>query len=150
MTKAFIEIPQHSRYKYELDKETNTLILDRPLNQSIPANYGFIPNTLSEDGDPLDVFVITKPKYPLVPGTFCKVHFIGIMYCNDNGVTDHKLIATLENENNMLLWNREITQIENYLQTYKDGFIYQSYSDLDSALKELYKCQELYNASKPA
>ena len=115
MVKAFIEIASGSKYKYELDKQTNTLVLDRPLNQFIPANYGFIPETLSEDGDPLDVFVITDE--PLVPGTICKVNLIGIMFCKDNGIPDHKLVATLKDNDIEAHCCERLDLIVNYLKT---------------------------------
>jgi inorganic pyrophosphatase len=140
MIKAFIEIPMHSRYKYELDKESNTLILDRPLNQIIPANYGFIPNTLAPDNDPLDIFVITK--YPLVPGSICKVNVIGIMKCTDNGTQDDKIIATLEGENMIAHWSKELDHIVNYLKTYKEGFEYVIYSNELDAMQEIETCQK--------
>lgn len=138
MFKAFIEIPMHSRYKYEMDKETNTLILDRPLNQLLPANYGFIENTLAPDGDPLDVFVITR--YPLVPGSICKINIMGIMKCMDNGVSDDKIIATLDGENKIYNWPNELTNITNYLKTYKNGFEYMIYLNESDALEAINNC----------
>jgi len=142
MIKAFIEMAMYSRYKYELDKETNTLLLDRPLNQIIPANYGFIPNSLAEDNDPLDLFVITK--YPLVPGTICKVNIMGIMVCKDNGVQDNKLIATLTDENMIAHWSKELEAITTYLKTYKKGFEYVIYSNENDAHQEIINCQNRY------
>jgi inorganic pyrophosphatase len=142
MIKAFIEIPLDSKYKYELDKETNLLILDRPLNQHIPQNYGFIPETLAEDGDPLDVFVITI--FPLIPGALHKILPMGIMICKDNGINDHKIIATLVDENSAFYWNVELDLIKIYLQTYKQGFEYELYAGEIHALQEIKTCQEAY------
>lgn len=137
--KAFIEIPAGSRYKYELDKDSNQLILDRPLNQEIPYNYGFIPNTLCGDGDPLDVFIISK--YPLTPGTFCKIKILGALICEDNGKSDDKLIAKLQGEDIELNQKEVLDKIQNYLLTYKTGFnvIRQAYtSNSIKLLKDAY------------
>lgn len=146
MVKAFIEMSMHSRYKYELDKESNTLLLDRPLNQSIPANYGFIENTLAPDNDPLDIFVITK--FPLVPGSICKVNIMGIMKCTDNGTQDYKIIATLEGENMIAHWSKELDAIVNYLKTYKEGFEYIIYSNESDAMQEIIDCQKANVSTK--
>ena len=143
MVKAFIEMVMHSRYKYELDKDSNTLLLDRPLNQAIPANYGFISNSLAPDNDPLDIFVITK--FPLTPGTICKVNVMGIMKCTDNGTQDDKIIATLEGENMIAHWSRELESIEKYLKTYKEGFEYIIYSNESDAMQEIKICQKAFH-----
>lgn len=140
MIKAFIEIPEGSELKYELDKLTNQLQVDRELNQPIPANYGFIPATLAEDGDPLDVFVISKDPLPM--GTEFEIELLGIMYCKDDGVPDHKLIACLKNDEiNARMY---FGDIERYLRTYKDNFEYQYLGSCRYAKKELDKCREAY------
>jgi len=90
---AIIEIPMGSSNKYELDKETGLLMLDRVLYSAVyyPANYGFIPGTLADDGDPLDVLVLgAEPVYPL---TLVKARVIGLMVMKDQDELDHKLIA---------------------------------------------------------
>ena len=90
---AVIEISKNSKNKYELDKETGMLILDRILFTSThyPANYGFVPLTLSEDGDPLDVFVYCSQ--PLVPMSLVECTPIGAIDMVDNNQIDTKLIA---------------------------------------------------------
>ena len=90
---AVIEIPKGSKQKYELDKKTGLLILDRILYTSThyPANYGFIPHTLAEDGDPLDVLVLCSES--LLPLSLVKVYPIGVITMNDNGKNDEKIIA---------------------------------------------------------
>ncbi|MBU0757142.1 MAG: inorganic diphosphatase [Nanoarchaeota archaeon] len=88
-----VEIPKDSMNKYELDKETGMLVLDRVLYSSVhyPGNYGFIPQTLWEDGDPMDVLVLgTTSVYPM---TIVKVRPIGIMGMIDNLSRDDKIIA---------------------------------------------------------
>ena len=90
---AVIEIQKGSKQKYELDKKTGILILDRILYTSThyPANYGFIPHTLAGDGDPLDVLVLCSES--LLPMSLVKVYPIGVITMNDNGSTDEKIIA---------------------------------------------------------
>ncbi len=90
---AVIEIPKGSKCKYELDKYTGLLKLDRILYTSThyPANYGFIPRTFADDGDPLDVLVLcSEPVYPL---TLIRVYPIGVMRMIDDGKMDDKIIA---------------------------------------------------------
>jgi len=90
---AVIEIQKGSKQKYELDKKTGLLILDRILYTSThyPANYGFIPHTLADDGDPLDVLVLCSES--LLPLSLVKVYPIGVITMNDNGSNDEKIIA---------------------------------------------------------
>ena len=90
---AFIEIPKGCKTKYELDKETGLLRLDRVLYTSTvyPANYGFIPRTFADDGDPLDVLVLCGE--PLYPSTLVTCYPIGVIKMLDNGALDEKIIA---------------------------------------------------------
>ena len=90
---AVIEIPEGSKKKYELDKRTGLLRLDRILHTAThyPANYGFIPRTYADDGDPLDVLVLcAEPIYPM---TLVQVYPIGCMRMYDGGKLDDKIIA---------------------------------------------------------
>ena len=88
-----IEIPKGYKQKYELDKETGALILDRILYTSThyPANYGLIPRTLSDDGDPLDVLVLCSES--LEPLSMVRCYPIGVITMLDNGASDEKIIA---------------------------------------------------------
>ena len=90
---AVIEIPKGSRCKYELDKYTGLLRLDRVLYTSThyPANYGFIPRTYADDGDPLDVLVLCAES--IQPMTLIRVYPIGVMRMLDDGHEDDKIIA---------------------------------------------------------
>jgi inorganic pyrophosphatase len=90
---AVIEIPLGSNVKYELDKPTGLIRVDRILYSAVyyPANYGFIPQTLAEDDDPLDVLVLCQES--VVPLTVMKARAIGLMTMTDTGKTDHKIIA---------------------------------------------------------
>ncbi|OHS93925.1 Soluble inorganic pyrophosphatase [Tritrichomonas foetus] len=95
---AVIEIPSLSRVKTELDKPTGLLKVDKILHSSViyPANYGFIPETLAEDGDPLDVLVLCQLSIP--PLSIVKVRPIGVMPMEENGECDNKIIAVSIND----------------------------------------------------
>lgn len=90
---AVVEIPTGSKKKYELDKETGLIILDRILHTSThyPANYGFIPRTYGEDRDPLDVLVLCSE--PLEPMTLVRCYPIGMISMVDSDRSDEKIIA---------------------------------------------------------
>lgn len=90
---AVIEIPKGCKNKYELDKDTGFLILDRVLSTSThyPANYGFIPRTYSEDNDPLDVLVLCSET--IVPLATVRCYPIGVVMMQDGGDMDYKIIA---------------------------------------------------------
>jgi len=90
---ACIEISKGSKQKYEMDKKTGLLILDRILYTSThyPANYGFIPHTLAADNDPLDVLVLCSES--LIPMSLVKCYPIGVIIMNDSGAVDEKVIA---------------------------------------------------------
>ncbi len=90
---AVIEIPMGSSVKYELDKKTGLLRLDRILYSAVyyPANYGFIPQTLAEDDDPLDVLVLCQES--VAPLTLVNARVIGLMTMIDTGKRDHKILA---------------------------------------------------------
>lgn len=93
--RAVIEIPKGSSNKYELDKSSGLLKLDRVLSSAVfyPANYGFIPQTLAEDHDPLDVLVYCVEDIP--PMCLCEARAVGLMTMIDHGDPDHKIIAVL-------------------------------------------------------
>ena len=90
---AVIEIPKGSKKKYELDKETGYLMLDRILYTSThyPANYGFIPRTYGDDLDPLDVLLLCSEE--IEPMTLVRCYPIGVITMIDNGRNDEKIIA---------------------------------------------------------
>src|SRR6058998_1269790 len=90
---AIVEIPFGSSVKYELDKVSGLIKLDRVLYSAVyyPANYGFIPQTLAEDDDPLDVLVLCQEA--VAPLTLVKARAIGLMTMVDSGKRDHKILA---------------------------------------------------------
>src|SRR5437762_11304325 len=109
---AVVEIPMGSSVKYELDKETRMLRLDRILYSAVyyPANYGFIPQTLAEDDDPLDVLVLCQEA--VAPLTLVKARAIGLMTMVDSGKKDHKILAVAmdDPEVNSLRESRELPE----------------------------------------
>lgn len=89
-----IEIPANSTpVKYEVDKDSSAVFVDRFMATPMfyPANYGFIPNTLADDGDPLDVLVVTP--YPVVPGSVIRCRPVGVLNMTDEAGGDAKLVA---------------------------------------------------------
>ena len=97
---AVTEISKGSKQKYEMDKKTGLLRLDRILYTSThyPANYGFIPHTLAADNDPLDVLILCSES--LIPMSLVKCYPIGVIIMNDNGAVDEKIIAIPETDPN--------------------------------------------------
>ena len=89
-----IEIPAHGQpVKYEIDKDSGALVVDRFMTVAMfyPCNYGFIPNTLSEDDDPVDVLVITP--VPLLPGSVVRARPVGVLQMTDEAGPDAKILA---------------------------------------------------------
>ena len=127
---VIIEVPVGGEpIKYEMDKEAGTLFVDRFLYTPMryPGNYGFIPHTLSEDGDPCDVLVANTR--PLVPGSYIAVRPIGVMLMEDEGGGDEKIIAVpvpkltkrYENVHNYTdLPQITLDQIQHFFEHYKD------------------------------
>lgn len=127
---VIIEVPVGGQpIKYEMDKEAGALIVDRFLYtpMTYPGNYGFVPHTLSEDGDPIDVLVCNTR--PLLPGCVIKVRPIGVMVMEDDGGKDEKIIAVPVQkltrrydkvENYTDLPEITLKQIEHFFEHYKD------------------------------
>jgi inorganic pyrophosphatase len=124
---AIIEIPANERNKYELDKELGIFRLDRVLHSAVhyPGDYGFIPRTLGDDGDPLDILVMmTRPVFT---GCLVECRPIGLFHLIDKGRADEKVIAVpLEDpytENLVELSDlrpHALKEIEHFFQVYKD------------------------------
>ena len=126
VVEARIEIPMGSQNKYEVDHNTGKIKLDRVLYSSshYPAEYGYIDNTISEDGDPLDILVFTSA--PTFPGCYIDARIIGGMYMIDCGEEDIKLLAVnvgdprYENIQKLDdLAPHFLKEIENFFSTYK-------------------------------
>ena len=90
---AVIEIPYGSNIKYEIDKDSGAVVVDRVLYSAMfyPANYGFVPNTLADDGDPADILVLNE--YPLQAGSVIKCRLVGVLVMEDEAGMDEKLLA---------------------------------------------------------
>ncbi|WP_185850998.1 inorganic diphosphatase [Blattabacterium cuenoti] len=124
---VLIEIPKGSRNKYEFDKKNHFIRLDRVLYSpmSYPTDYGFIPKTLSKDGDPLDVLVFLTE--PTIPGCLIKVKPIGVFFMKDEKGEDEKIICVPLSDPNYNTINNidEISfhskkEIEHFFLVYKD------------------------------
>jgi inorganic pyrophosphatase len=134
-----VEIPQGSSVKYELDKEHGLLRLDRILYSAVyyPSNYGFMPQTLAEDDDPLDVLVLCKE--PVDPLTLVNARAIGLMTMVDTGKKDHKIIAVAcdDPEYN---WVREAEELPAHKLTMVRRF-FQDYKQLEGKAVEVDEIQ---------
>ncbi len=127
---VIVEVPVGGQpIKYELDKEAGTLVVDRFLYtpMSYPGNYGFVPHTLSEDGDPIDVLVVNTRE--LVPGCVINVRPVGVLIMEDNAGQDEKVIAVPSHaltrrydhvRNFSDLPEITMQQIEHFFEHYKD------------------------------
>ena len=111
---AVIEIEKGSKSKYELDKETGFIILDRVLYTSThyPANYGFIPRTYAEDNDPLDVLVLCSE--PILPLSMVRCYPIGVFTMLDQGKLDEKIIAIPFNDPNYNMYH-DISELPDHM-----------------------------------
>ncbi|WP_133127558.1 inorganic diphosphatase [Legionella nagasakiensis] len=127
---VIIEIPMRGEpVKYEVDKETGALFVDRFMATAMyyPANYGYIPNTLSEDGDPVDVLVVTP--VPLISGSVIRCRAVGLLKMTDESGVDAKVLAVplnkLSKMYEMVKTYRDLPQplllsIEHFFKHYKD------------------------------
>ena len=141
-----VEIPTGSNHKIEWDRKNACFMLDRiePMIYAKPCNYGFIPQTLDEDGDELDVLLITDQ--PLTTGIYTSAKILGVMKFIDDGEVDDKIIAVVSDDRNngdvynslSDLPNRLLDQIEQHFNHYKDlkkpgTTTVKGFEDLDSA-----------------
>jgi inorganic pyrophosphatase len=125
-----IEIPANADpIKYEIDKDFDAIMVDRFMATPMfyPANYGYVPNTLSEDGDPLDVLVVTP--YPVMPGSVIRSRPIGILMMEDEAGLDAKVLAVPHSKLTKLydhvqepqdLGQLLLDQIQHFFENYKD------------------------------
>jgi len=123
---AVIEISKYGRNKYELDKETGMLKLDRVLYTAThyPANYGFIPKTYADDNDPLDVLVLCQEN--ITPLTLVEAYPIGVLKMVDNNSADEKIIAIAKSDPYLncyrdvsALPNHILSEIKHFFEVYK-------------------------------
>ena len=123
---TIIEIPRGSKNKYEIDKETGLIALDRTSHtaQDFPFDYGFVPQTLWDDDDALDVIVLTT--FPLAPGILVRVRPVGLLKMIDDGDSDDKVVGVptddprFENVKNLTDINAHtLKEMEHFYSTYK-------------------------------
>lgn len=152
---AIIEIPKGSRNKYEYHKEHGILFLDRVLYSSLhyPGDYGLIPRTFCEDGDPLDVLVmVTEPTFP---GCVIRARPIGLFRMLDRGEEDYKILAVADRDplHGDIHSIKDIPQhyldeVRHFFQVYKDlegsSVEVLGWEDVNAAKAEILRTQELY------
>lgn len=133
-----VEISKGSKKKYELDKETGYIILDRILYTSThyPANYGFIPRTYGDDNDPLDVLLICTE--PLEPLSLVRAYPIGVISMVDNGRSDEKIIAIPFNDPTYNMYS-DIDQLPGHIFDEMKHFftVYKNLENKDTAVDEV-------------
>lgn len=137
---SIIEIPAGTRAKYELDKESGLLRLDRVLYSSVyyPHNYGFIPRTLAEDDDPLDILVLSRIN--VVPLCIVTAKVIGVMRMIDSGKPDDKIIAVAEHDISVKYYN-DVEELKDYYTEEMRAF-FEDYKRLEN--KEV-RVEEIQN-----
>ena len=156
---VIVEIPKFSKNKYEIDKETGIIALDRVMHtaQDYPFDYGFVPQTLWEDGDALDVVLLTT--YPLMPGILVPARPVAIMNMVDDGESDAKVIAVPKKDPR---WDdvkdlsdinpHTLKEIEHFFATYKKvqnkSVEVGGFEDVKAAQAAFAKAREQYNAKK--
>lgn len=154
---GIIEIPMNTRAKYELDKDTGLLKMDRVIYSSMyyPANYGFIPQTYCDDKDPLDIVILSQ--IAVVPLCIVSAKVIGVMRMLDNGELDDKIIAVAENDMSVNhlddiseLPDHFFKELKNFFEDYKKlenkTVDVEDFQDSDVAKKILVKSMEDYES----
>lgn len=133
-----VEISKGSKKKYELDKETGFIILDRILYTSTryPANYGFIPRTYGDDNDPLDVLLLCSEK--IEPMTLVRAYPIGVISMIDNGRSDEKIIAIPFNDPNYNVYT-DISDLPKHIFDEMKHFfkVYKNLENKETAVNEI-------------
>jgi len=132
---GIVEISIGMRAKYEVDKETGLLKLDRVLYSSVyyPANYGFVPQTLGDDLDPLDIMILSL--VPIQPLTLVPARVIGVMHMIDQGLADEKIIAVAENDASVAHLEDVTTMPEHFTRELREFF--ESYKKLENKVVEV-------------
>lgn len=139
-----IEIMKDSRLKYEYSVDLGAFVLDRMVSIPYPHAYGFIPFTVAEDKDPVDFFLINMTFLPM--GTHVNLEIIGVILMKDNGVEDHKIIASIKPYGLDKYWTDEyIREINNFLSSYKEGVELLGIAGKKEAIKIIKAAQKRYN-----
>jgi inorganic pyrophosphatase len=158
---AVIEVPKGSKTKYELDKMSGLIRVDRVLFSSVvyPANYGFIPQTYCEDHDPLDVLVLGQST--IVPLAIVLAKPIGVMKMRDQGEADDKIIAVHANDPEYVHYNsitelppHRMTEVSRFFQDYKlleeKAVVVEEFLDRDAAIEVIRDAIILYAKNRSA
>jgi len=156
---VLIEIPRGSENKYEIDKETGFLRLDRPLFSSVhyPGDYGYIPKTLWEDGDPIDIIVLTS--HPVYPLTLAKVRVIGILDMYDGKESDAKIIGVYDSDPRYEEYKdisdvrgHKLKEIVHFFESYKTlqgkKVVIKKVYNKEKAMKAILKSKQNYESKK--
>lgn len=156
---AIIEIPLKTKNKFEIDKQTGKIKLDRVLYSAMtyPAEYGYLDETLSPDGDPLDIVVISSEA--TFPGCIVPARIIGYLHVVDNGFEDYKLIAVVncdpryDDINNLNdLSSFTLEEIKDFFQNYKTlqnvNVEVKDYYDKEDAINLIEECKKAYKEKK--
>lgn len=157
---VIIEIPKGSKNKYEIDKKTGLIALDRAMytSQDYPFDYGFVPQTLWHDGDALDVVMLTT--YPLAPGVLVRARPVAMIDMNDSGESDVKIVAVPNDDprwsevNNLEDINKHtIKEIRHFFETYKKiqnkEVVISGIKDTEGAKNAFKESREIYNQKFP-
>lgn len=161
---VIIEIPAHSEpVKYEVDKDSGMLVVDRFMMGTMryPCDYGYIPSTLSEDGDPIDVLVVSP--YPLLSGCLIRVRPIGLLKMTDESGKDNKILAVPIDKLTKIYENIQkpddlfpllLEQITHFFEHYKDLEVgkwvkVESWEDAQAAKAEILAGIKRYEAGSP-
>lgn len=152
---AIIEIPMGTKNKYEVNKETGRITLDRVLYSALtyPGEYGYIENTLSQDTDPLDIMVLSS--YPTFPGCVVSARVLGYLTVIDRGMHDEKVIAVVDKDPRMDSFNtfsdlteHQKAEIKDFFEHYKTLQNVQveigEFHDEQEAIKLINECKERY------
>ena len=155
VVEALIEIPLHSKNKYEIDPTTGKIKLDRVLYASMvyPTEYGSVENTLAPDGDPLDILVVCDN--PSFPGCYVPARVLGYLEMTDGGKPDYKLISVVDCDPRYSNYREPnelpdfiLREIRNFFENYKvlQGIDVTTgdYHDKEDAIKIIDECKERY------
>ena len=143
---GIVEIPKNTRAKYELDKESGLLRMDRVIYSSMiyPENYGFIPQTYCDDKDPLDILILSQ--IAVVPMCIVSAKVIGVMRMIDHGEMDDKIIAVAEHDMSVNHFN-EVSELPNHFMRELQTF-FEDYKKLENKTVDIEDFQDAATARK--